>query len=136
MPYLTFNGVKYVTIERIKYLYFNALSTPNFHRVVDNDPNNYRCLLTDLMKAEKMTKKRNRKSYRGKFRKNVTRCKGDQFSRIQEALSLRWMDKLKLMKTTKIKPNRPRRGYITKISKMPTKELHLPYRPEEHNLKK
>ena len=28
MPYITFNGVRYVTIERIKYLYLNALSTP------------------------------------------------------------------------------------------------------------
>ena len=46
------------------------------------------------------------------------------------------MDKLKLLKTTKVFPNKPRRGLITKISKMPRKDLHLPFRPEEEVLKK
>ena len=34
------------------------------------------------------------------------------------------------------KPNQPREGWITKISKMPDKELFLPYKPEEEEIKK
>ena len=136
IPYLTYNGVRYVTIEKLKYLYYETMSTPNFHRQTEDDPLNYGCLLNDLLKAEKMTKKRNRLSYRGKFRKNVTRCVGDTFSKIQENLGLRWRQKMELLKHTKVHPNKPRKGYITKVTKMPEKELYLPYRPEEHKHKK
>ena len=136
MPYLSYNGVRYVTIERLKYMYHELMSTPNFHRQTEDDPLNYGCLLNDLVKAEKMTKKRNRLSYRGRFKKNVTRCTGDIFSKIQENLGLRWQEKLKLLKHTKVLVNKPRKGYITKITKMPTKELHLPFRPEEHKIKR
>ena len=34
------------------------MSTPNFHRQTEDDPLNYGCLLNDLLKAEKMTKRR------------------------------------------------------------------------------
>ena len=136
LPYLVYNGVRYVTIEKIKYLYYQALSIPHFIKLVDNDPLNYRCLLTDIMKAEKMTKKRNRLSYRGKFRKNVTRCSGDQFSKIQENLSKRFMAHMERLKHTKIKINKPRRGYVTRISKMPKGPTFIPFKPEEEELKR
>ena len=83
-----------------------------------------------------MTKKRNRLSYRGKFRKNVTRCSGDQFSKIQENLAKRFMANMDRLKYTRLMINKPRRGYVTRISKMPKNPTYLPFKPEEEELKR
>ena len=37
MPYLQYNGIRYAT-ERLKYLYYSALSIPEFQRSVEDDP--------------------------------------------------------------------------------------------------
>ena len=44
--------------------------------------------------------------------------------------------KLKSLKQTKYYPNKPKLGWITKISKMSDTEMFLPYKPEERNIKK
>ena len=62
MPYLQYNGIRYATIERLKYLYYSALSIPEFQRSVEDDPKNYHCLISNLMEAEKQYNKKKRKS--------------------------------------------------------------------------
>ena len=40
------------------------------------------------------------------------------------------------LKHTKIKINKPRRGYVTRISKMPKGPTFIPFKPEEEELKR
>jgi len=139
MPYVQYKGIRYATIDRLKYLYYEAMSTPNFVRAVEDDPQNYECLLTNLLKAEKhyhKTRKISKKNPKSKFRRYISKCQGDEYSKIVSNLTDRWTDKLKTLKHTRFYTNRPKKGFITKISKMPTKEMFLPYKPEEHAIKR
>jgi hypothetical protein len=136
MPYIQYNGIRYATIDRLKYLYYEALSIPTFHKEVENDPLNYECLLSNLIRAEKKFKKNNKTKKKTKFRRYVSKCQGEEYSKIVGNLVDRWIDKTKTLKETMYKPHQPREGWITKISKMPNKELFLPYKPEEEEIKK
>ena len=92
------------------------------------------------MEAEKQYNKKKRKSKkkgkRSEFRKYVSRCQGDESSKIVGNLIDRTDKKKQTLKTTKYYPNKPRKGLITKISEMPKEELYLPFKPEEEEIKR
>ena len=115
------------------------MSIPNFVRAVEDDPQNYECLLTNLLKAEKQyhkTHKLSKKNTKSKFRRYISKCQGDEYSKIVSNLTDRWTEKLKTLKQTRYYPNRPKKGFITKITKMPSKDLILPYKPEEQAVRR
>ena len=141
MPYVQYNGIRYATIDRLKYLYYEAMATPNFQRTVEDDPKNYECLLTNLINAEKQYKKQKKtkkksNGKRSRFRRYISKCQGDEYSKIVGNLIDRWIDKTKTLKSTHYYVNKPHKGYITKVSKMPNTELFLPYKPEEEDIKR
>ena len=130
IPYVQYNKIRYATVDRIKYLYYKSLSTPTFIKNVEDNPMNYRCLLNNLLSAEKKYLKTT-KTKKNKFRRYVSKCQGDEISKIQSTLADRWYDKIKDLKNTEYKFDKPRKGYITKIYKMAAEEKYLPYKPEE-----
>ena len=83
-----------------------------------------------------MAKCNKKKVKRSKFRKYVSRCQGDESSKIVGNLIDRWISKKQTLKTTKYYPNTPKKGYITKVSEMPKEELYLPFKPEEEEIKR
>ena len=136
MPYIQYNGIRYATLDRLKYLYYEAMTIPEFKRSVEDDPTNYECLINSLVLAEKNYKKTHKKSKKSRFRRYISKCQGTEYSKIVGNLVDRWINKTKTMKDTKFYLNKPKKGWTTKISKMPNKELFLPYKPEEHKIKK
>ena len=141
IPYIKYNGVRYATVNRLKHLYYRAAAIPKFIEAVEEDPLNYRCLLTDLLKAERLSNKKSKikskinLNKRSKFRQMVSVCQGEDISKRYVNLTDRWIEKMKTLKKTKYYYNKPKKGYMTKVYKMADKELYLPYRPEEQQYK-
>lgn len=135
IPYIQYNKIRYATVDRLKYLYYKSLSTPTFLKNIEDSPMNYRCLLNNLLTAEK-TYSKTKKNNKSKFRRYVSKCQGDEISKIQSSLTNRWYNKLKELKNTEYRLDKPRKGFITKIYKMANEEQFLPYKPEEEKLKK
>ena len=133
IPYVQYNGIKYVTIDRLKYLYLRSMSIPKFVKNVEDDSINYRCLLSNIVQAEKKYKRSKKKT---KFRRYVSKCHGSEVSKIMQTLSERWYDRKKQLKQTKFLRNKPKKGFITKIYNYEKEDKQLPYRPEEEELKK
>ena len=131
MSYIQYNGIRYATLDKLKYLYYEAMSIPDFKRSVEDDPTNYECLINSLIQAEQNYKKTNKKSKRSRFRRYVSKCQGTEYNKIIGNLVDRWINKKKTLKDTKFHRNKPKPGWITKISKMSNKELFLPYKPDE-----
>ena len=50
IPYLQYDGVKYVTLDRLKYLYYRAVSLPKVIQFIEDNPRNYECMLSNLLK--------------------------------------------------------------------------------------
>jgi len=92
---------------------------------------NYKCLLNKLLSAEKTYLK----TKKNKFRRYVSKCQGDEISKIHTTLTTRWYNKMKDLKDTEYRIDKPTKGYITKIYKMAEEEQFLPYKPEEDKLK-
>lgn len=130
IPYIQYNKIRYATVDRLKYLYYRAISTPGFIKNVEDDSLNYKCLLNNLILAEK----NNKKTKKNKFRRYVSKCQGDEISKISETLSERWYQKIDSLKKTKFFVDK-KKGYITKVYKMEN-DLSLPYKPEEAKYKK
>tara|TARA_B110000238_G_C16107493_1_gene431175 strand:+ start:75 stop:1592 length:1518 start_codon:yes stop_codon:yes gene_type:complete len=133
IPYIQYNKVRYATVDRLKYLYYRAISTPNFIKLVEDDSINYKCLLNNLLIAEKKYNKLNKTKKKSKFRRYVSKCQGEETSKIMETLSQRWYNKMKDLKNTKYYINK-KKGLITKVYKM-SDDLMLPYKPEEDTVK-
>ena len=132
IPYIQYNGVKFTTIDKLKYLYYKAVSIPEFYRSVENDPLNYRCLLNNLLKVEKKYKSKKK----SKFRRFVETCDNEETDKRSELLMDKFQDKMKLAKKTKIYKNKPKKGYITKVLPMSDTDMYIPYYPEEEKIKK
>jgi hypothetical protein len=132
IPYVQYNKIRYATVDRLKYLYYKSLSTPTFLKNIEDNPMNYKCLLNKLLSAEKTYKKTKKNN---KFRRYVSKCQGDEISKIHTTLTNRWYNKIKDLKDTEYRIDKPKKGYITKIYKMAEEEQFLPYKPEEEKLK-
>ena len=136
IPYLQYNGVKYVTIDRLKNIYFRAVSLKDFYDKVETNPKNYECMLSHLIKAEEeFMKKKNKNIDKSKFKRFQGRCSGDEYSKIYLNLISMWGNRIDTLKKTKYIIDSPKKNFLTKIYPMPNKELKLPYRPEEKEIK-
>ena len=96
MPYLQYNGVRYATIDTLKYNYLRAISLPKIYQYIEINPKNYKCLLHNLLKVEKEFKKKYPKSKKTKFRQFVKKCEGEPLEKIYENLITRYSDKIAL----------------------------------------
>lgn len=130
LPYIELNDIRYAPIDRLKHLYYRALSIPDFYQKVEQDYLDYNCLLADLLEAEeyfirKSKSKKSKKNKRtllnnSKFRRYITQCQGEEISKIQTSLTDRGFNRLVKLKTKK-------RSRLDKYVKEP-------YRPAEINL--
>lgn len=136
MPYVQYNHIRYVTIDRMKYIYYRAIALDSVINKLEKNPPNYKCLLSDLIKIENKYKKKNKLSKTGKYRRYVGKCVGHTEPKIKKNLKTRYLDKLDLTTKTKIDIDYPKEGYITKSYPMSLETLHMPYKPEEEKLKK
>lgn len=136
MPYIQINRVRYVTIDRLKFIYYRAVALNNIRQKIEYDPKNYECLLSNLLEAESIYNSKHKLSNKGKFRRFVGRCEGDEFNKIHENLEKKWTEKMKTLKKTRYMIDSPKKNYITKIYPIPSKELKLPYKPAEQEIKK
>jgi len=135
LPYVKYNGIKYATIDRLKYLYYYAKELPDLFKLTEENPLDYNCLLKELINAEKQYNK-TKKRKKSKFRRFVVKCQGQEIGKRVINLQNRWFDKLNTIKKTKMYIDKPKKGYLTKVYPLPKEELYLPYKPEENYLKK
>ena len=136
MPYIQYNGIRYVSIDRLKYIYFRSLSLKEVSESVEEHPQNYGCLISNILKEEKRYKKVHPKSKRTKFRRFISKCDGEELNKIQENLVRMSEEKGKLLNKTKFILDEPKQGFITKIYPTPGDNVKLPYRPAESRKKK
>ena len=139
MPYIQYNKVRYVTIDRLKFLYYRAVSLPELFQRTDENPKNYECMLSNLIRLEedfnKKIKGDTKKLERSKYRRYVGKCLGDNVGKIIPNLVKAWGNKMEVLKNTKYILDAPKKDYITKIYPMADKELKLPYKPMEVRIK-
>ena len=141
MPYIQYNGIRYVTVDRLKYLYFRAVSLPEIYKNNEENPQNYECLLSDLLKVEELDNKKRgvdkdiSKLDRGKFRRYSSKCEGDEIGKIIPNLTRMWNEKMDVLKKTKYIIDAPKENMVTKIYPLPKEELKLPFKPMETRIK-
>ena len=134
ISYVQYNGVRYASVDRIKYLYYKAISLPKIVQKLDNNPLNYECLLSNILKLEKEHNKKKKVFGKGKFRKLSRTCIGFDKHILKKNLLKRFDNKIELSKKTKYKKNSPKKGFITKSYPI-RKELDLPYMPAEKKVR-
>ena len=135
MPYIKYNKIHYATIDRLKYLYYRAVSLKSIINKLEYNPNNYQCLLSNILKLEDNYKKTDKFSEKGKFRRFISKCEGHELAKIKSNLMDRYIDKIQLLKKTKYKVNYPKEGLITKIYPLSKENKFMPYKPEEELIK-
>ena len=141
IPYIQYNNVRYVTIDRLKYILFRAVSLPKVIQMTDENPKNYECMLSNLIKVENefnkkhKTQKNIKKLQRSKYRRYIGKCEGDDIGKIVPNLTRMWAEKIKTLKKTKFILDAPKKGLISKIYPIPEKELKIPFRPMETRIK-
>ena len=131
MPYIQYNGIRYATIDRLKYLYYRAVSLPEVVKLTENNPNNYECLLSNLLIAEKKSKTKN-----GKFRRFIVKCDGWTPAKRWKNLIKKSHLKEDLLRSTHYKIDYPKKGMKTTIAPLPGKNVIIPYSPILHKIKK
>jgi hypothetical protein len=136
LPFIQYNGERFATIDRMKYLYYRAISLPKVIQLTENNPLNYKCLLDNLLKIEVEHLKKNPNSKRSKFRRYVLKCEGSLPSKLFTNLMDRYGEKIKQTKKTNFILDSPKKGFITKIYPLPTEDVKFPYMPAEHAIKK
>jgi len=141
IPYMTYDGVRYVTVDRMKYILYRATALKDVMAITEENPKNYECMLSFLLRAEKNYRRKHKKLDSGKFRRFTDTCDMDKefsliVSKIVINLTNLWSEKIETLKNTDFILDYPKPGYITKISPLPSEDLKLPYRPFESKYKK
>ena len=136
MPYVQANGIRYATIDRLKYILYRAVALKEVTNMTEEHPKNYECILSYLIKNEKLWKKKYPKSNRDKYKRFISKCDGIEINKIHKNLFKRWIEKNKTLKKTKFYIDKPSEGMITKEYPRATKELYFPYKPDETHRKK
>jgi hypothetical protein len=131
MPYIQYNGIRYATIDRLKYLYYRAVALPEVVQLTENNPHNYECLLSNLLIAEKRSK-----SKKGKFRRYVVKCDGWTPAKRWKNLIKKSHLKEELLRSTHYKIDYPKKGLKTTVAPLPGKNVIIPYNPLLHKIKK
>ena len=136
MPYVQSNGIRYATIDRLKYILYRAVSLKEVTNMTEEHPKNYECILSYLIKNEKLWKKKYPKSNKHKYKRFISKCDGIEINKIHKNLFERWLEKNKTLKKTKFYMDKPSEGMISKEYPKATKELYFPYKPDETHIKK
>lgn len=133
MPYIKHKGLRYATIDRIKYILYQSIM---FKDILDaGQPKNYACILSRILKAEEEYLGKFKKP--GKFRRFITKCEGEEINRIVENLKKFGDEKAKLLKNTTFILDYPKKGYTSKIYPSSSDvKIDVPYRPDELKYKK
>mgnify|MGYP001236855805 CR=1 FL=1 len=125
MPYVQYNGIKYATITRMKYVLYRAVVLRDIIDRIEFNPDNYECMLDSIVKLEaKLNLKYSTKS---KFRKNVYKCDGDELNKIVTNLINMTSEKEELLKQTQFLLDYPEEGLMSKIYPTPKGDIKLPY---------
>ena len=137
LPYIQYNGVRYVTIDRMKFLLYKAVVLSDVMDLLEEHKPNYECMLTNLLKLEADANKKKRKT-RGssKFKRIVGNCEGNEINKIYINKIKQWAEKRDTLANTTYIVDSPKKGLVTKITPKPSKNLTLPYKPEEVSMKK
>ena len=136
LPYIQYNNVRYVTLDRMKYLYYRNVAINEFVRNVEKYPVDYSCLLRDLLHAERNGIKKYPLLDKGKYRRFVLNCEGELLDKLKSRLFSRFRDKIDLTQQTLYTLEEPKPNYITKTYPVPDGTTKLPYVPAERELKK
>ena len=136
MPFIQYNGDKFVTLDRMKYLYYRAIGLPNVLQLTEDNPLNYKCLLDNLLQVENDYLKKYPNSKRSKFRRYVMKCEGSLPSKIFTNLMGAFDDQIEQSKHTKYILDNPKKGFMTKIYQLPKEDIKFPYKPAEKSIKK
>ena len=128
LPYVQYNGIRYATIDRLKYLYYRAVSIPDIVNLTEVNPVNYKCLLDNLLIAEKKYNKTHSKK-KGKYRRFVKKCTGMTATKRWRNLFTKVKEKETRIKDTTYKINYPKAGYKTTVEPLPSDDVIVPFRP-------
>ena len=133
MPYIQSKGIRYATIERIKYILYQSII---FKDILDaGESKNYACILSHILKAEEEYK--NKSKSPGKFKRFITKCQGDEINQIIENLRKFSDEKEELLRQTTMVLDYPKPGLVSKIyPKSGDINMDIPYKPGEDKLKK
>lgn len=132
MPYVQYKGVRYASIDRMKYHFMRASVMRPLVEQGDLNIKNYECMITTLLEIQKKLKTKSK----SKYRNIISKCSGDEVSKIVQNLKIKSIQKKLQLQKTKYILDSPKKGYISKITPMPSGELKLPYYPELQKLKK
>ena len=138
MPYVQYNRVRYATVDRMKHIIYRGVVLPKIIAMTDTNFRNYECMLTNLLKLEKLKKKSQKKSKtkRDKLRRFVKKCEGAQgFDKMVLNRLKMFSKKIDIAKETDLRIDTPRKGFITKIYPMPEDNIKFPYKPVEQEIK-
>ena len=135
LPYVQYNGVRYVTIDRMKFLLYKSVVLSDVMDLLEEHKVNYECMLSNLIKLEEAA---NKKKKRGsnKFKRIIATCEGKEINKIYLNKIKQWAEKKNTLKNTTYIIDAPKKNYVTKITPRPSEKLTLPYKPEEMTLKK
>ena len=135
LPYVQYNGVRYVTIDRMKFLLYKSVVLSDVMDLLEEHKVNYECMLSNLIKLEEDA---NKKKKRGsnKFKRIIATCEGKEINKIYLNKIKQWAEKKNTLKNTTYIIDAPKKNYVTKITPNPSEKLTLPYKPEEMTLKK
>jgi hypothetical protein len=135
LPYVQYNGVRYVTIDRMKFLLYKSVVLSDVMDLLEEHKVNYECMLSNLIKLEEDA---NKKKKRGsnKFKRIIATCEGTEINKIYLNKIKQWAEKKNTLKNTTYIIDAPKKNYVTKITPRPSEKLTLPYKPEEMTLKK
>ena len=137
LPYIQYNGVRYVTIDRMKFLLYKSVVLSDVMDLLEEHKPNYECMLTNLLKLEAdANKKKKRTRSSNKFRRIVGTCQGTEINKIYINKIKQWAEKRDTLQNTTYIVDSPKKGFITKITPKPSSNIKLPYKPEELSLKK
>lgn len=136
MPYVQYRGVRYATIDRLKYNYFRAVSLHKILYKSEIAPKNYGCLLQNLLDAENAQKiKKGSRILKGKFERFRKECIGDEVGKLMDNLYTFFGENVKFTNASKQYIDTPKKGLITKIYPLEQDTNKFNYRPAERKRK-
>ena len=133
MPYVKYDGVRYVSLDRMIYQYRRSYVMRPIVEQTNLNTKNYECMITSLLALDKKIGGITSKS---KYRSIISQCSGEEVSKIHQNLRLKSIQKKNQTASTKYILDEPSEGFITKITPKPKTKLELPYYPELEPLKK
>ena len=137
MPYVQYDGVRYVTVDRMKFLLYKSVVMSDLMDLLEEHKPNYECMLSNLLLLEAdANKKSKKKKGTNKFKRIVGNCEGKEINKIYINKIKQWVEKRDTLRNTTYIIDSPKKNFVTKITPKPSDTLALPYKPEEASMKK